>query len=405
MTNSFKTSASVSTKAPKNILLSSGWATHNIGDIGHTPGTLRYLNQNIPEAKVVLLLRSYNDAVISMIKTRFPQVSIIKAGADHLFALKKAFEEADMFIQNSGMKFNRFWSPPVEIIKQSIAANVPFCLYGQSFDGFEKEKEAEMRDLLSSASQIYCRENDSFYYLRKIGVQPNVLEFGPDGCFGIDVKDEEKAEAYLYDHGLKPKEYITVTIRTNTPANGHSNVLNPKEPTELEKRQDQFWAGKLLELIENWVKETGLKVLLTPEVDKEIPHAKRLLFEKLPSEIRKYVIHRSTFWNVDEAASIYSRAHTVVSMEPHSCIIALANGTPALHLFSLKHGVKAWMFRDIGLPEWLHNIDTDPASQFSQSLMQIYQNYTRAEEKVNRAMNFVHNRSVEMMSTIRKALG
>ena len=37
--------------AGKSILLLSGWATHNIGDVGHTPGTLRYLTEHLPDAK------------------------------------------------------------------------------------------------------------------------------------------------------------------------------------------------------------------------------------------------------------------------------------------------------------------------------------------------------------------
>ena len=36
--------------------------------------------------------------------------------------------------------------------------------------------------------------------------------------------------------------------------------------------------------------------------------------------------------NADEAASIYARALAVVSLDRHSPIIALAAGTPAIHL-------------------------------------------------------------------------
>ncbi|HYE17148.1 MAG TPA: twin-arginine translocation signal domain-containing protein, partial [Tepidisphaeraceae bacterium] len=32
-------------KREKAVLLHSGWATKNIGDVGHTPGTLRFLYQ------------------------------------------------------------------------------------------------------------------------------------------------------------------------------------------------------------------------------------------------------------------------------------------------------------------------------------------------------------------------
>jgi len=35
-------------------------------------------------------------------------------------------------------------------------------------------------------------------------VTSSILEFGPDGCFGIDVRDDATADT----HGLKPKEFI-----------------------------------------------------------------------------------------------------------------------------------------------------------------------------------------------------
>ena len=100
---------------------------------------------------------------------------------------------------------------------------------------------------------------------------------------------------------------------------------------------------------------------------------------------------------MDEACSIYAQAEVVVSMEPHSCIMALANGTPTLHLFSQRHGRKAWMFRDIGLPEWLHDIDCDSASQVTAALKAIHADEERAKRKVNRAMHFVERRSGEIM--------
>lgn len=44
--------ASAKVLAPqKTVLLQCAWATKNIGDIGHTPGTLRFLEQSLPEAK------------------------------------------------------------------------------------------------------------------------------------------------------------------------------------------------------------------------------------------------------------------------------------------------------------------------------------------------------------------
>jgi hypothetical protein len=39
---------------PKTVLLQCAWAVKNIGDIGHTPGTLRFREQFLSEANVVL---------------------------------------------------------------------------------------------------------------------------------------------------------------------------------------------------------------------------------------------------------------------------------------------------------------------------------------------------------------
>ena len=163
------------------------------------------------------------------------------------------------------------------------------------------------------------------------------------------------------------------------------------------------WAGKLREVIVEWVKRTGLRVALVPEVEKEIGPMKAMIFDKLPEDVRGHVVHRATFWNADEAVSLYAQAHTVVSVEPHSCIMALAAGTPMIHFFTRRHGYKAWMFRDVGLPEWLIDIDTEPAARVTAALDRIHGQYGLARGKVKRAMQFVNARSGEMMGDARRA--
>ncbi len=81
--------------------------------------------------------------------------------------------------------------------------------------------------------------------------------------------------------------------------------------------------------------------------------------------------------------------------------MALAHGVPIIHFFSKRHGVKAWMFRDFGLPEWLIDIDEEPADTTIKALMDIYNDYDRASGKVKRAMQFVEQRSAEMMADIK----
>ncbi len=392
------------TAGPRSILLYSGWATHNIGDIGHTPGTLQYLERYYPQAEVTCWVRKSNPAVMGMLAERFPEVSFIEnselsaAGKATTPELQAAFDGADLFIQNSGMHFTRFWQPPTGILKACISRRKPFGLYGQTFDGFRKEDAAALPGLLSQAAFIFTRDNESLKFLREAGVTPRILEFGPDGCFGIDVRDDAKAAAFMKKHKLEARKFLAVVFRTDKEISKDKDEAMealPGGPVE--------WAAKLREVITDWVQSTGMKVAIVPEVEKEIGPAKAMLIDPLPDEIKEHVVHRDTFWNCDEAVSLHSQAHTVLGVEPHSCIMALAVGTPVIHFFTRRHGYKAWMFRDIGLPEWLIDIDTEPASRVTAALKRINDHYDLAQRKSKRAMDFVNTRTSEMMADIRRA--
>jgi hypothetical protein len=101
-------------------------------------------------------------------------------------------------------------------------------------------------------------------------------------------------------------------------------------------------------------------------------------------------VNLDEFWNADEAASIFARAHTVICHEPHSPIIALANGTPIIHTYSEFHSPKCWMFKDIGLPEWLLEMDETPVEKIAETLFAIDADYAGAQAKVKKAMSYVH---------------
>lgn len=393
-------------KENNRILLYSGWATHNIGDIGHTPGTLRYLEEFLPEAKVSCWLRKSNDAVLAMLQRRFPKVTFVQgsldgAGRATTPELQTAFDGAKLFLYNSGMHFTRYWAPPSGLVKMCLAKGKRVGLYGQSFDGFRDQDAATLPSLLSQMSFIFTRDTESLLFLRSQGVKPPILEFGPDGCFGIDVRDDAKAEAFMQEHGLEPRKFLAVILRTDREVGANKN--KPDAADAVAGGPD-LWAAKLREVIVEFVKRTGYKVALVPEVEKEIEPAKRMLLDPLPEAIKAKVVHRDHFWNADEAVSFYARAHALVAVEPHSCIMALAHGTPAIHFFTRKHGFKAWMFRDIGLSEWLIDIDTEPAEHVTMTLNRITDQYDLARHKTKRAMDFVNSRSGEMMGDVGRSL-
>ncbi len=394
---------------PKTILLHSAWDTVNIGDIGHTPGTLRVIEQHLPDVRIVLWAAKVDERVTAMLRTRFPKVEILQGSlagkTERDEKLREAITRADMFIRNSGM------GQDTTFMEFCRKAGKPYGLYGQSYfpNMVEGKGADERKALLNGAAFIYCRETKTLDILRQAGVKPPVLEFGPDGCFGIDVRDDVRGLATMKQLGLEERKFITIQLRTNTAKlpgvdDTRTPKLNPLHPTPEQIADDERRAAVYRDLVTRWVKRTGHKVLIAPEVKKEMAHNKRLIHDPLPPEIQKHVVNLETFWNADEAASVFARAHTIVCHEPHSPIIALANGTPIIHTYSEFHSPKCWMFKDIGLADWLLEYDSTPAAKMAETLFAIHDNYAGAQAKVKKAMAFVHQRQADGMGVVKRAL-
>lgn len=402
--------AAPASRRRKTILLHSAWDTINIGDIGHTPGTLRIIEQYLPSVQVILWASKLDERVRAMILRRFPTIEIVqgsltgKEPADE--QLRAAIDRCDLFIRNSGM------GQDTSFMSYCRERGKPYGLYGQSYFAsmVEGKGAAERIALLNAAAFIYTRETKTLAILRAAGVKPPVLEFAPDGCFGIDVRDEARGLAFMRRTGLEDRKFITVELRTNTPKfpgvdDTRTPKLNPLHPTPAQVADDERRAGVYRELMAAWIRQTGHKVLIAPETIKELGHNRRLLFDPLPADLKPHVVNYDEFWNSDEAASVFARAHTVVCHEPHSPIIALANGTPIMHVYSEFHGSKFWMFDDIGLGDWLLEFDSTPAEKMIATLMRIQADYPAARAKVERAMRFVHERQKQTMLAAAKALG
>ncbi|MBX3741004.1 MAG: polysaccharide pyruvyl transferase family protein [Akkermansiaceae bacterium] len=387
----------------KTVLLHSAWATKNIGDIGHTPGTLRFLEQYLPEANVILWAAHTNKEVDAMLAKRFPKVEIVKGSlSEKDGAVQQAIARSDFFLRGPGM------GQPTDFMKYCNKIGKPWGLQGQSyFPDMVTGKGAEERiALLNSAAFIYCRDSTTLKTLQDAGVKPPVMEFCPDGCFGIDVRDEEKALARLAKHGLEPKKFITIQLRTHSPTtpgvdDKRPQKLNPLNPTPEMIADDVRRAKVYQDLIAMWVKETGYKVVIAPEVYKEMQYNKQFVYDPLPDDLKKHVVNFDEFWNVDEACSFYQRAHTVICHEPHTPIMALAMGTPMMHTFSEFHSPKCWMFKDIGLEEWAPEFDSTPASKMFDILMGIHKDYPAAEAKVKKAMAYVEERAKSQMTVLK----
>lgn len=73
------------------------------------------------------------------------------------------------------------------------------------------------------------------------------------------------------------------------------------------------------------------------------------------------MVWREDFWLTDQALSTYVRSAGLFGSEMHSPIMAIGNGVPAIVCRFEEQTSKGYMWQDVGLGDWLFNLDDDAA--------------------------------------------
>ena len=389
---------------PKRILLRSSWQTVNIGDIGHTPGMLRLLEQHLPDAEVKLWPSDVKNGVEEMLRQRFPKVEIVR-GPEHLRA---AFKDCDFLLHGSG---------PSLVAQKDVAKWVketgkPFGVGGITLpmQGSASTKPSsdsaisETIKLLSQAKFVFFRDSKSLELAKAKGCTAPIMEFGPDGAFGVDLRAEAKAEAFLAQHGLKAGEFLCCIPRLRfTPywvIPSKKAKFDETKHTRNEAMKDHDHAPHR-EAITRIVRETSMKVLLCPEDETQMAVAKENLFDKLPDDVKAKVVWRDTYWLTDEAVSTYVRSAGLFGNEMHSPIMCIGNGIPAIVCRWAEQTSKGYMWEDIGLGEWLFDFDNEAdVKRLPEVALAMAKDPAAAKAKAAKALEVVHARQKAMMEAV-----
>jgi len=388
-------------KSPATILIVSGWQDINIGDIAHTPGLLNILQTFLPGTKLILWKKSAGSEVETWLSSNFPAVKIVHGNVDSDFRVSSpevedAFSRSDIMIHGSGPSV--VGSANLEVWVRSTGK--PFGIFGTTIQSIDEK----LKILLKKASFIFTRETASLEVLRKNGIETGNLMFVPDATFFMHLRDQTKAEIFLKEKGLEHGKYICVIPRLRrTPY----YLVRPDSYTEeqvrsidtLNNSRKEEDHSKLREAIIAWVRETGNRVLVCPEMTYQIGIMDELLIDPLPDDVRSFVTKRG-YWLPDEAASVYSHAFAVLSFECHSPIISLVNGTPAFYLRQPEDTIKGQMYYDLGLSDWVFEIEQVRGSDIAEKLKQVISDYDSAKERVRKlgdSIKDIYKKSVEFI--------
>ena len=386
------------------ILIVSGWQDVNIGDIAHTPGLLHLFETYLPDARLILWKRSRGEEVRKLLEKNFPKVSIIYGDVnngkdtDSLDVLN-AFKEADLMVHGSG---------PSLVGADNLACwskntGKPYGVFGVTL----QNPNDYHQEILRKASFIFTRETLSIEQLKKAGIQGSHVKFAPDATFFLNIHDEERAKVFLKENGLESKKFICVIPRLrytpyhlfNPSRNGWSeDRIKMVEETNLKYKEKDH--AKLREAMIAWVRNTGNKVLVCPEMTYQVDIMDELLIDPLPDDVRPFV-KKHGYWLPDEAASVYAEAFAVLSFECHTPIIAAVNNTPMFYLRQPEDTIKGQMYYDLDFRDWVFEIDNTTGTQIAERLLGVYGDYPKALLSLKKSMQLVSERYDEAFKIIK----
>jgi polysaccharide pyruvyl transferase WcaK-like protein len=225
----------------------------------------------------------------------------------------------------------------------------------------------------------------------------------------MPLRDDARGLAWLRERGLEAGKFICVIPRLRyTPYYQIRNTPRTKEDEAKDAINDRTTErdhAKLRELIIAYVKATGNKVMVCAEMTYEIELGREVLVNPLPAEVKRNVVWRDTYWLPDEAASIYAQAQCVVSVECHSPLIALHQGTPTFYVRQPTDTCKGQMYRDIGANDWFFEVDETNGAQLWSRLEGIVRDPTAARAQARRIMAGVEQHQRRMVAAVRTACG
>jgi polysaccharide pyruvyl transferase WcaK-like protein len=399
------------------ILLRSAWQVVNIGDIAHTPGVLALLEQYIPDAEVVLWASSdFSPEVATIEQRRFPGLRIVKGqiGADGKASNKElgeAVEWADFLLHGSGASL----VAEKDVVAFAKHTGKPYGVYGitlpeQSSTATKptpKRVLSETIGVLSRARFVFFRDSVSLKLARQRGCTCPIMEFGPDGAFACDLSDDSQALRFLAENRLEEGKFLCCIarlrytpywkIKANVPLDEQKQARN-----EALKERD---LAPLRAAIEAVVNETDLKVLLCPEDASQMEVNRENLYDKLPAAARERVVWRKDFWLTDEALSTYVRSAGLFGAEMHSPIMCIGNGIPAIVCRWAEQTSKGFMWRDIGLGDWLFDLDHEgDRNRVVPAVLAMAKEPAAAKDRAEQARQFVRQRQRETMAVLKKQL-
>ncbi len=402
------TSVHAAGKRAPRLLLRSSWQTVNIGDIAHTPGVLALLEKHLPGVEVRLWPSKVDNGVEEMLLARFPKLRIVKGPE----SVKAAFAECDFLLHGSGPSL----VAQNDVARWAKETGKPYGVYGITLPLQSSASTTPASDkaiaatvaVLSGAKFVYFRDSKSLELAKQRGCTSPLMEYSPDGAFATDLRDDAKATAFLKANGLEDGQFLCCIPRLRfTPywmIPEKKAAFDEKKHTRNEAMKEHDHAPHRQAIIEV-LRQTKLKVLICPEDQTQMAVGKELLYDPLPADVKPRAVWRPNYWLTGEAISVYTRSAGLFGNEMHSPIMCIGNGIPAIVCRWAEQTSKGFMWRDIGLGDWLFDFDKEEErAKLVPAVLAMAKDPVAAKAKAAKARELVMNKFAASMAVVKKHL-
>jgi polysaccharide pyruvyl transferase WcaK-like protein len=126
-----------------------------------------------------------------------------------------------------------------------------------------------------------------------------------------------------------------------------------------------------------------------------------MIYDKLPEDVKPKVVWRQDYWLTDFAQSVYNRSAGLFGNEQHSPIMCIGHGIPAIVCRYKEQTSKGFMWKDIGLGEWLFDHDFDEAEKgLTSAVLSFVKDPATARAKAQQGKAIADARMKRMMDVL-----
>lgn len=378
------------------ILVRNGWQSINIGDIAHWIGLFELLDKHGIEADIRFWYGTLADGADRLLKKHWPNVQTVNGKTE----IEAAFQECDFYLSGSGSGF----PASSDCARWRKETGKPYGVMGVTLTSAPEG----IIETLNNADFAYFRDGESVKLAKENGLTNPNSGFGPDTAFGVvKTRDDAAADKFLKEHGLETGKFLVFIPRyRQTPHWAISKTREFDEAKHVRNEEKKDYDHKPhREAITRIVRETDMKVLVTCEDKTQIPLGKEMIVDLLPDDVKKRVVWRDRYWLTDEALSTYVRSAGLFGNEMHSPIMCIANGIPAIVCRHDDQTKKGFMWRDIGLDDWLFDLDQpDQYEQIVPTVVEMAKDPVAAKAKAEKARAVVLEKQQMEMNALKGSL-